>query len=799
MGSPVYTAIDSAHGEIRLLVLEPATSYDDPLVCLLVPTFLSDSPQFEALSYTWGSPGIPSEISLNGHPFSVQENAAAAMRRLRHKDRPRTMWIDAICINQSDIHEKEGQLPLMQRIYEQAEQVCVWLGEPTESTEIAIEDLQNSFSQAPTATTEKSIVNNYMATLLGPSFPLLRNITSGTAWQWSELLGMELNCGDLRELLSRPWWSRVWIIQEAVLGKKVVVMVGGESFPWENIERSLERVRKGKFLQGGQGVVELFGIVLNPEMYSMQDETFRLISRLRAAWHAGSLSTTIYEILYDFRHLQCTNQRDRVFGCLGLLGAGGWFPEILPDYTSSTKDVYIRAALSIITNTRTLDILNCVREWRGVDKPATTSHAFCLQDQARYHDVGAMVSDGPGKKLRRGWARLPPGWERIPVIQNTKLGGLTMLKTMWRGKTARYYNHNTNTTHDDSPLEGKTPPLCLHPALQRELPPGWVKRWDNLGRATVSYDHANQKPSPAVAETSHPADLLDSLPSWVPNWAAPTHLDPRPLLDWSDANPRYNACASTPATAIDEGSTLLVDGILFDTIIALSEPWHPTAPIITRRGAPVLETWETLALDTSIFSPHPCPYSTFLESGRKEALWRTHMADSPAPNHADSTTTRPLIDAWYDRSGWGKHLPSLAERSAQNIWQATGDEVDAKWLHWDLHAELRRAEGDDFKTSKKTDEMYARLIKRIQDVCAHRRLFVTRRGYIGLGPWNAQVEDAVCVLKGGKTPFLLRGKEGEKDEGVYELVGEAYVHGLMGGEFMVGREGKETWRLFCLV
>ena len=798
MAASFYSPVDSMKGEIRLLMIEPAPSQQHPLICYLQPAFLSEdgpkpskTPEFEALSYTWGLPGVSSDMQLDGQAFPMQENAAAALRRLRFTDKKRTMWVDAICINQADIHEKEGQLVLMRKIYEQAAQVCVWLGEPTESTILAIQDLQNTVGVAPTATVEKSVINNYMATLLGPSHPV-RNITNGTAWQWSTQLDLELDFGDLRELLSRPWWSRVWVIQEAVVGKRVTFMVGDQTFEWESMERSLDRIRKGKVLQG-VGAVEMFGVVVNPELYSAQDETYQLISRLRTRWHSGNFNLSIYELLYDFRHLQCTNQRDRVFGCLGLATACGEFPDIQPDYSSSTRDIYVKTALSIIKNTGTLDIFNCVRDWRGLAPLSKPPQAFSLPDQAKYHDVGAMVTDGPGTPPRRGWARLPSGWERVPSAGNPSIGPLSMFKTLWKGKSARYYDHNTNTVHDSSPLEGTEPQVSRHPARQRELPPGWTKTWDNLGRAIVSYDpRPSQSPRIPQGSAVFSNDHLESLPSWVPNWSAITPLDPRPLLPWSSSSsPHYNACASKPADVISStNSTLTVRGYHLDTVLASSQPWHPTSPAMTRRFAPVLAEWEHLALDTSIFSPHPCPYSqdpVRYEEDRKTALWRTYLADTAI---FPARTTRPLMDAWYDRSEWGKQLPTLEETTGRNLWEASGAEIDVKYQHWDLHGELRRAEGDGYKTSKQTDEAYAAVIKRVGEACANRLLFVTERGYIGLGPWRTKAGDQVVVLKGGRTPFLVR----EAREGTCVLVGEVFVCGIMEGEGVRGEE-----RRFCLV
>ncbi|KAK0750806.1 heterokaryon incompatibility protein-domain-containing protein [Schizothecium vesticola] len=672
MAPSVYTPIDSTKGEIRLLVIEPATAHNSSLVCHLQPAFLSQGhqgqdksppphgPQFEALSYTWGLPGVMCEIQLNGQEFPIQENAAAALRRLRFTGTDKTrrkLWVDAICINQGDIHEKEGQLMLMRKIYEEADQVCVWLGEPTESTALAIQDLQDSAGVALTASTEKSIVNYYMATLLAPSHPF-RNVTSGTAWQWSIELDLEFDIGDIRELLSRPWWNRVWIVQEAVVGKKVIFMVGSEQFDWENVERSLDRIRKGRALQG-TGAVEVFGIVMNPEMYSAQDETYQLIARLRKAWQANKFDLSIYELLYDFRHLQCTNQRDRVFGCLGLATAGGQFADIQPDYSSSTRDVFVKTALSIIKETKTLDILNCVRQWRGAEPLSKPPQAFSLPDQAKYHDVGAMVSDGSGKKARRGWARLPPGWERIPGTEGKKMGGLTMFKTMFKGPTARYHNHNTNTLHDTSPLDGTEPHLSRHPAFQRDLPPGWTKTWDNLGRAIISYDPRPTLP-PRLAPPP-PTDDLDSLPSWVPN------------------------CASTPTTILSTTppGTLTLLGHPFDILTSVAPPWHPTTPVLTRRFAPVLEEWEFIALSPPRLVSCPYTNTTAFPQGRSTALWRTYLADTSTFPEA---TTRPLMDAWYDKTGWGKGLPELSETTGMNLWEASSAEYTSHQRLRDLTA-----------------------------------------------------------------------------------------------------------------
>ncbi len=628
MTSSVYTPLDPTKSEIRVLVIHPAAEQHSPLVCSLQPISLAhDDPKFEALSYTWGSPGKTCDISLNGKSFRVQENAEAALRRVRRTKESRTMWIDAICINQTDQTEKEGQLVLMRQIYEQAEQVCVWLGEPTMGTTFAVQDLKGWLGGGVTATFRDSVANHYLAHLIAPSTPL-RNPTNGYAWQWANQLDVEVNAGDLRELLSRPWWTRVWIVQEAVVAQKLTMMVGEDTFDWEHIERSLKRMRTAGILSRSEGATEVFDVVVNPEVYSAQDETYQMISRLRHLWQHRKAHVSIYQLLYEFRHLQCTDARDRVFGCLGLATAGGQSHGIRPDYGISPSEVFLNAALSITKETRSLRLFHYVREWRDVDVPARPLQVFSLPDQAKYHDVGALVSDGPDTRPRKGWARLPDGWERIPAEETLVFASWTTFKNVVRGKTARYYNHATGTMHDESPLEGKLPlPQSCHAARQRDLPPGWVKTWDSVGRVEVRYDPkaADQPPKPT------PGKDLD-LPSWVPNWCAPTHKDPTPLIGYPSHLRRYWASGEESLAIIhhdpaSSNTTLGVEGLLFDTIAAIATPWHPDLkrPILTRRGVTSLENWEALALDISCFTG-PCPY-TSLEQGRKTALWRTYIAD----------------------------------------------------------------------------------------------------------------------------------------------------------------------------
>jgi hypothetical protein len=122
-----YNPLQAENVEIRLLKLLAGCETSD-VECQLIHTPLNENSDYEALSYTWGSETPLKTISLNGHNFNIRENLDSALRHLRLKDKPRMMWVDAICINQRDNQEKAREVRRMRDIYSRAQNVVVWLG-----------------------------------------------------------------------------------------------------------------------------------------------------------------------------------------------------------------------------------------------------------------------------------------------------------------------------------------------------------------------------------------------------------------------------------------------------------------------------------------------------------------------------------------------------------------------------------------------------------------------------------------------------------------------------------------------
>jgi hypothetical protein len=174
---PVLTASDSLYeyspvgeNDIRLLRIESGEPCDS-LDCNIFHSTPGTDP-FEAVSYTWadstGDSSLTSLVTVHkSHDISprrqvrVTRNCEAALRRLRSRGEAKTVWIDAICINQQDISERGHQVRHMPQIYSTAKQVLVYLGEAYDNSESvlnAIQDIHVCLSDPPDGTGMRSIL-----------------------------------------------------------------------------------------------------------------------------------------------------------------------------------------------------------------------------------------------------------------------------------------------------------------------------------------------------------------------------------------------------------------------------------------------------------------------------------------------------------------------------------------------------------------------------------------------------------------------------------------------------------------
>lgn len=123
---PTYKALPD--GAFRLLHLLPC-KYNEEIHCELVSVRLESPPQYEAISYAWGTSFNNTRIFLDGMPCSTRHNLVQCLRSLQRKDQIRVIWVDALCINQTDVEEKNTQVAYMSQIYRFAFRTLIWLGD----------------------------------------------------------------------------------------------------------------------------------------------------------------------------------------------------------------------------------------------------------------------------------------------------------------------------------------------------------------------------------------------------------------------------------------------------------------------------------------------------------------------------------------------------------------------------------------------------------------------------------------------------------------------------------------------
>lgn len=138
-----YSPLNEEAKEIRLLTLLGDAFPDKPRIIISkVPLTTENPPVFEALSYTWGTAEDPVHIKVGqsgNSTLTVTQNLAIVLPYLRYKDRPRVLWIDAICIDQQNLKERGQQVERMGDIYRLADRVLVWLGPDGDNSTYALE------------------------------------------------------------------------------------------------------------------------------------------------------------------------------------------------------------------------------------------------------------------------------------------------------------------------------------------------------------------------------------------------------------------------------------------------------------------------------------------------------------------------------------------------------------------------------------------------------------------------------------------------------------------------------------
>ncbi|KAK5120826.1 hypothetical protein LTR85_005893 [Meristemomyces frigidus] len=288
----LYNRLDFAHFETRFLrILDDRQ--DDRVRCRLSKASLLDPPVYTALSYAWGDLTDVTPVEINGFCIKVTVNLAQALLQLRAKGE-HVLWIDAICINQSDAYEKSQQILRIGQIYSTARKVIAWLGP-------ANADLRSAMS----------ILNSDLTTdaEIGPG-PLQ----------------------SVKRLLQAPYFQRAWVIQEVAKAQEVDVWCGNESQPLDAFSAAAAIVGQ-KLSEGGDSLTLL--------------KTLADFRKEERQSRIGVARMLLSEALVRSKDSLATDPRDKIYAMLGLTLDGA---EIVPtpNYIQSSKEAFLQATVGMV-------------------------------------------------------------------------------------------------------------------------------------------------------------------------------------------------------------------------------------------------------------------------------------------------------------------------------------------------------------------------------------------------------------------------------------------------------------------
>ncbi len=753
-----YSHLDTAKHEIRLMysIADSVSTADQtstpgveelPLRCILKTVSLDENPPYTALSYAWGSTDIKKQIILNGETFTVTQNLETALQHLHRESRPEGLWIDSVCINQVDDKEKTEQVQQMKSIYESANEVVVWLGPAAGNSDIIMDLLAEIGKQAcefglpdssqpgrlqwPASETDKRVQ------VLKTSFK-----------QFIDKAGHMTLIEAFSSFVARPWWKRVWVVQELAVAKNAIFGLGDKRVPYayvyaavhfwtsESIITVLSKYHDENMLEVDKDKV--FHALAHSSIYP----AIAMLSHPR--WYRGDTltkSTTLFNLLLraliggtDGFRLLATDKRDYIYGLLGLaddvLTLG-----VVPDYSLQWTDVYIEVARKLI--------------------------------QAGHVDIIALCQKKT-LNLSDGMPSWTPDWRagiEEPIMEPFVASGAAIAQPFSAS------GRSVAATPLSDSVARNSEGISTLDSAARDMPSTDSSRAITLSGTCVD---VVQEKGTAYGFTDEPGEdalgimvtLFSDVESFSQKSAALNHhiyssLERRKEAFWRVPIRDLEGSLSMPGMNV-AGRATKVSSARYKKFRSITKSYEcyqksTAPPTPTTRGMSYSgdRRWPPsfLWLSKSILFLQAIYFLAkfFISRGN----WLSKAA-------------------WWIRSrmllcrGW------LLDRDA-DARNAMREKINSKW---------------DAVLQEKPDAYFLTMTTSYK-----RRPFLTSRGYVGLGPEHLSEGDVTCVLHGGTVPFILRPRRVEQGGGYY-VVGEAYVDGIMDGEFMDTKPRIENFVLY---
>ena len=277
-----YQPLNSTGYQIRLLDLK-AGQDNDEIVCTLRHVDLVDKPDYCALSYYWGAPVAASalkSITVDGTIVNIRPAVHSFLSSLVSHLQTLTVWLDVICIDQENNEERQSQVSLMSTIFGSARNVYVWLGDADADSDYVFDGLNGVIDD--------------------------------------DRLNLRILSECLEQLFWRPYWTRMWVIQEFSLAQNITLVCGSRFNEWEQLVLQAVKLRHDKETEGWL--------------------RFDRFSKAPQGSHDNE-EKYLFSLMETFQHSRCVDPRDKVYALLSLSSDG---KHVAADYSISAADLFFR-------------------------------------------------------------------------------------------------------------------------------------------------------------------------------------------------------------------------------------------------------------------------------------------------------------------------------------------------------------------------------------------------------------------------------------------------------------------------
>jgi hypothetical protein len=296
--------LDFGRHETRFLSVDsipPIPGVPARISCDLTVRSLFECPEYIALSYSWGDHGSTRPILLDGVTTDVTASLEAALTELAAR-RVEAVWVDALCIDQKNNYEKVYQLRHMGTIFSQAVKVVAWLGPAADDSDNAMEALS----------------------------------------KMREVDNVDCHGPAIMQLLKRPYWERVWIIQELAKASSVEVWCGTQMLPWDTFIEGVQKWWSNSKLRVGHVDHPVF--------------TLKHFCDAERDIRRGTARMLLITAMVRTLHTKATLKRDRIYALLGITRDGAETIS-MPNYVQSDAHVFKSVFQHMIVEQGQLDLI----------------------------------------------------------------------------------------------------------------------------------------------------------------------------------------------------------------------------------------------------------------------------------------------------------------------------------------------------------------------------------------------------------------------------------------------------------